>query len=324
MTDRTLSTTAYRAYWLGRYLERAGNTARLVSVNANLFIDLPMRMPLGWLPLVEILSAEADFEALYNVNPGKDKSVRAKDSYEKEVNRFLLSDTRHDGSLMSALGWAKENARALRGALPRETFEHVNEAYLYAKEAFTEPLSRTRRNNGLQHTLERLQQIDGYLSSTMLHQAGWHFIRLGNFMERADMTTRLIDLPTSNLVGYSGDLAPYRDIQWRSVLRSVNAMQAYTVSVQQPVAQPDVLEFLLRYADLPRSYIRCLNTMRNCLKSLPNSKEPIAQVESMRRQIQRARVRTLDGDKLRRFVDARQKQLNTLHNKITNRYFPNQ
>ena len=65
MTDRTLSSTAFRTYWLGRYLERAGSTARLVNVNANLLIDLPVRLPLGWLPLIDILAQESEFVALY-------------------------------------------------------------------------------------------------------------------------------------------------------------------------------------------------------------------------------------------------------------------
>ena len=60
-----ISSTAQRSYWLGRYLERAGSTARLVSVNANLLIDLPVRLPLGWLPLIDILAQENEFEALY-------------------------------------------------------------------------------------------------------------------------------------------------------------------------------------------------------------------------------------------------------------------
>lgn len=351
MSEHTLSSTAYRAYWLGRYLERAGNTARLVSVNANLVIDLPLRTPLAWTGLIEILAMQETFDELQSndleafartrgrrastkSSTGKSGSKSAardnsetkptSPNYEKEVTRFLLSDTRHGGSIMSALLLARENARALRGALPRATYEYVNEAYLYAKDAFAEPLSRTRRANGLTHLLERLQQIDGFLSSTMLHLATWQFIRLGNYTERADMITRLIDLPTTDLIEPTSDLAPFRDIQWRSVLSSVDAMQSYTVTVQKPVAQPDVLEFLFKNPDLPRSLLRCLNTIRNCLKSLPKNREPMAQINTMRRQLQRARVQNLEGEKLRRFVDARQKHLNILHGHIANTYFPGQ
>ncbi len=320
MVDRTLSSTAYRAYWLGRYLERAGSTARLVSVNASLLIDLPVRLPLGWSPLVDILALEEEFMALYGELAQSDNSNL--DENEKGVSRFLLSDQRNSGSLLNSLGYARENARTLRGTLPRASYEHINDAFLFAKEILQEPLSRTRRNNGLKHIIARLDQINGFLSSTMLHNASWHFFRLGNFLERADMTTRIIDLGTANLVASESDLEPFADIQWRSVLSSLDSMQSYTVSMQNPVNQPDVLEFLLKHDELPRSLLRCFNTIRHCLRSLPKNQEPLDLINQMRRQLQRARVRNLEGERLHRYTDARQKQLLTLHTKITNAYFP--
>ena len=180
MVDRTLSSTAARAYWLGRYLERAGSTARLVSVNANLLIDLPVRLPLGWLPLIEILSQESEFTELFgDVAQSPNTTL---DEHEKSVVRFLLNDQRNSGALLSSLEAARENARTLRGTLPRASYEHINDAYLFAKEMLQEPLSRTRRNNALQHIISRLDQINGFLSSTMLHNASWHFFCLGNFI----------------------------------------------------------------------------------------------------------------------------------------------
>ncbi len=316
MTTHTLSSTAFRTYWLGRYLERAGSTARLVQVNANLMMDLPMRLPLGWMPLVDILAQEDAFTDLYG------DTVTSPDSNEKLVARFLLSDARNPGSLLNALGFARENARTLRGTLPRAAFEHINEIHLYAREALQEPLSRTRRNRGLKDIIAHLDQINGFLSSNMLHNASWQFFRLGNFIERADMTTRIIDLRSIDLLEHDTELAPFADIQWRSVLNSLDAMQGYTATVQNPINQEDVLEFLLQNRDLPRSLLRCLTTIRNCLRALPNNTEPLEIINNMRRQLQRARVRRLEDAKLHRFVDARQKQLFTLHQKITNHYFP--
>jgi len=319
MTDRTLSSTAFRTYWLGRYLERAGNTARLVSVNANLLIDLPMGVPLGWLPLVDILAVDEEFSAIYRDLAAATTSLNTQ---EKSVVRFLLSDQRNPGALLNSLSFARENARTLRGTLPRASYEHINDAFLFAKEILQEPLSRSRRSNGLKHIIARLDQINGFLSSTMLHNASWQFFRLGNFIERADMSTRLIDLRTSNLVASDSDLEPFADIQWRSVLNSMDAMQSYTVSMQNPINSEDVLEFLLKNDELPRSLQRCLNTIRNCLRALPNNTEPLQLVNRMRRQLQRARVRSLQGERLHRYVDARQKQLLVLHQKITDHYFP--
>ena len=320
MTDRTLSSTAFRTYWLGRYLERAGSTARLVSVNANLLIDLPVRLPLGWLPLVDILAQEGEFFELYG--EAAHMATASLDTNEKSVVRFLLSDQRNGGSLINSLSFARENARTLRGTLPRAAYEHINDTFLFSKEALQEPLSRTRRRNGLQHIIARLDQINGFLSSTMLHNASWQFFRLGNFMERADMTTRIIDLRTANLLEGESELEPFADIQWRSVLNSLDSMQSYTVSMQNPVNQEDVLEFLLKNDEMPRSLLRCFNTIRNCLRALPKNTEPLEHINKMRRQLQRARVRTLKGERLHKYVDARQKQLFVLDQKITNHYFP--
>ena len=91
--------------------------------------------------------------------------------------RFLLSDQRNPGSMLNSLSFARENARTLRGTLPRASYEHINDAYLFAKDILQEPLSQTRRNNGLTHVLARLDQINGFLSSTMLHDAAWQFFR---------------------------------------------------------------------------------------------------------------------------------------------------
>ena len=93
-------------------------------------------------------------------------------------------------------------------------------------------------------------------------------------------------------------------------------------TVQNPINQEDALEFLLQNPDLPRSLLRCLTTIRNCLRALPKNTEPLETINSMRRQLQRARVRSLKDGRLHRFVDVRQKQLVSLHQKITNQYFP--
>lgn len=320
MSAHTLSTTAFRTYWLGRYIERAGSTARLVMVNTNLLIDLPVRLPLGWQPLVEILAQKEGFAELYQGTGTK----RSPEASERSIVRFLLSDPRNPATLISALNYARENARVLRGKLPRAAFEYINEAHMDAKEMLAEPLSRTRRNAGLQQVIERLDQINGFLSSAMLHNASWQFYRLGNFIERADMTTRIIDLGTADLVGSGSDLAPFSDIQWRSVLNSLDAMQGYTATVQKPVNQADVLQFLLQNSELPRSLQRSFNTIRNCLRALPDNGDLLDQINRMRRQLQRAQVGNLVGQRLQKYLDARQKQLLSLHQRINNQYFAKQ
>jgi uncharacterized alpha-E superfamily protein len=117
-----LSRVAENIYWLARYVERAENTARIVTVNANLLLDLPKGIAPGWRPLIDITGANALFEEHY------------KDYGERQVVRFLLGDERYPGSILSALGAARENCRTIRDVVPREAWEQINELYLFARE----------------------------------------------------------------------------------------------------------------------------------------------------------------------------------------------
>lgn len=309
MTSHTLSSTAARSYWLGRYLERCETSARLVSVHANLLIDLPRRMPLGWRPLVAITGSSRLYDELYG------------ETTEKNVSRFLINDQRNPGSLTQSLSWARENARTLRGIIPRPAFEFVNEAYLFAREHLAEPLSRTRRVSGLEIITEYVQQVDGYMSANMLHDAHWNFLRIGQFLERADMTTRMIDVGTGSFWHDATDLEPFADIQWRSVLRALYALQSYNTTMSEPVTQGPVIDFLMNDARLPRSVVYGLNAVRNNLRSLPRHDLPLRAVNRMRRELAGTRVRNLSGAQISDLLDECQIRLNQVHEAMDRTYF---
>lgn len=309
MTAHTLSSTAQRSYWLGRYLERSETSARLVTVHANLLIDLPRRVPLGWRPLVAITGGAAIYHGLFE------------EITEKNVCRFLINDQRNPGSLLKSLSWARENARTLRGIIPRPAFEYVNEAYLFAREHLTEPLSRTRRVSGLDTITEYVQQVDGYMSANMLHDAHWNFLRIGQFIERADMTTRMIDVGTGSFWDYAAELEPFSDIQWRSVLRALYALQSYNTTVSGPITQGPVIDFLVNEPRLPRSVAYGLNSVRNNLRSLPRHDQPLRAANRLRRELTATDVRDMPTENVSRFLDQCQVRLNRLHDQIHRTYF---
>ncbi len=307
--NRTLSSTATRSYWLGRYLERAESTARLVMVNGRLLYDLPRRMPLGWQPLVDITGGPELFAELYD------------ESSEKNVTRFLINDVHNPASLFNSLNWTRENVRTLRGIIPRQAIEYVNELHLFAREYLSEPLSRTRRVQGLSKILEFVQRIDGFMSANMLHDAHWTFLRLGNFIERADMTSRIIEAGCDNMFEAVSELEPFRDIQWRSVLLSLDATQSYNTVVQSPVSSEAVLEFLICNESLPRSLAYSLNSLRNGLRDLPRHEKILRSVNRLRRTINQTDVGTLEGAGLREFLDDFQLQLAQINQTIADVYF---
>lgn len=309
MSLHTLSSTAKRSYWLGRYLERAESTARLVAENGNLLLDLPKRLPLGWQPLINITGSVALFDDHYN-DPG-----------ERNVTRFIINDLRNPASIANSLNWARENARTLRGIIPRQAVEYIIELHLYASEHLSEPLSRRRRTEGLSNIPELVQRIEGFMSANMLHDAHWNFWRLGNFIERADMTSRIIDVGADNLLQPAVELEPFADVQWRSVLRSLNATQSYASVVQEPIHQSAVLDFLLKNPTLPRSLTYALNSLRNSLRPLPRNEQALRALNRLRRFLAQADAAKLEREALRAFLDDFQLQLANVHEQVHKSYF---
>jgi uncharacterized alpha-E superfamily protein len=309
MKHHTLSRTAERIYWLGRYLERAENTARVINSHANLIIDLPERLPHGWRPLLDMTDSYPSFRS------------RNQPPTERNVVRHLTINRDNPGSLANSLNFARENARTVRENMPRVSFEYINDLYLYARSELSGALSRSRRNRALEGVLTRVQQIDGFLSRSMLHNEAWSFLRLGQFIERGDMTTRIIGVAASTPLAGDGPAEPYHQLQWRSVLRSLHAMQSYRVSVQEPVSQPLTLDFLLKNPDLPRSLTYSLDSIRNSLRRLPRCERPLRACNRARRNLKQADVGALDGSELLEFIDTCQLHLAQLHDFMGKTYF---
>ena len=309
MKHSLLSRAAERIYWLGRYMERADNTARLINVNTNMLMDLPVPRPLGWRPLIDITSSGALFDSLYN------------EASERNVCRFLTCDARHASAITCAISAARENARTVRETMPGPTFEHVNDLHLFARSALGPNLSRGKRGAALEGINSRVQRLEGFLSQSMMHDAPWQLLRLGNRIERADMTTRIIDVRSTDLLPPGHDLAPFQEIQWRSVLGSLNARQSYQAAIGAPISRSPVLQFLLREPGLPRSYAYCLNAMRRHIRSLPRHEAPLRACDQAAAFLASADLGALDGESLHRFLDECQMRLGQLHEAVTSTWF---
>ena len=128
-----LSSVAERLYWMGRYLERAEDSARLVAAYNHLIMDIPRAAELGWDVLVRILDAEPVFYQQYRVGN------------EQNVLRFLMAEQDSCASIPFAVRWARENVRTTRDVLPEETWEQINELYLYVSDAAEKSVGRRNR-----------------------------------------------------------------------------------------------------------------------------------------------------------------------------------
>ncbi len=307
-----LARTVENVYWLARYLERAENTARLVSVNSHLLLDLPAGIAPGWLPLVDITGSRALFDARY------------KRAAERDVVQFLVADRDNPGSIVTSLNLARENARALRGVLPAEIWEELNRFFMRFSEELPAGLSRAARFDFLKRSVLVSQTLTGMLDGTMSRNDAHTFMMLGRNLERTDMTSRIIDVRSAQLLpADASELRPFDTIQWMSVLRSLSGYEMYRLG-RERVNRSDVLEFALRDERFPRSCLFCLLQMELCLHGLPRSGGARSALVNTCHFLTGVDLGSLDQEGLHELIDQVQLHLTALHDTIAGSYFPRQ
>ena len=305
-----LSRVASNIYWMARYIERAENTARLVNVNTHLLLDLPKRVRLGWEPIIDINSNRDEFYKLYQT------------ADERSVVRFMIADTKNPGSILSSLGFARENARTVRDIIPREAWEEINEIYLKAKGNAQGALTHRHRYDYLRSIILGAQTMTGLLAGTMTHDESYHFLRLGRNLERADMTTRIIDVRSASLLPeMAEELTPFENLQWMSVLKSLTAYQMYRRGMQLRIRRPDVLKFLLQEERFPRALSHTLLEAESCLNDLSHNEKPLQLLTRLQRKLKSAKPDELKQEKLHAFIDEMQLGLISISDCIKETYF---
>ena len=177
-----LSRVASSIYWLNRYVERAENYARFIEVNLNLSLDLPRGTAEQWEPLVATTGDHESFASRH----GK----ATKDA----VIQFLSSDAANPNSILSCLVAARENARSVREVISTDMWEQVNRFHLMVREAVSRGLSSQNLHAFLAEVKANSHLFLGISDATMSHGEGWHFARLGRLLERADKTSRILDV----------------------------------------------------------------------------------------------------------------------------------
>lgn len=305
-----LSRVAENLYWMARYIERAENTARMVSVNGHLQLDLPERAKTGWQPLIEITGGASLFRRLH------------RSAGEKNVVAFLVTDDRNPGSIVASLRAARENARTVRDLLPREAWEQISGLYAGAAQHIRKGELRPDRDRYLRAIVLGAQTCTGLLAGTMSHDVGYDFLKAGRNLERADMTSRIIDVRSADLLPAQGSgLRPFETIQWMSVLKSLSAYQMYRQHVDKSVRRVPVLEYLLKDEEFPRALFHCLGEIEGCLKGLPRNEAALRVITRLRRTVVAADVESLEQRHLNEFLDGLQVMLGDLNDRIRETYF---
>jgi uncharacterized alpha-E superfamily protein len=297
---------------MARYLERAEDTARLLSVNSHLLLDLPRATKLGWAEIIAITGNDELFDEFY---PTRD---------EASVLSFMCGDRRYPGSILSSLAAARENLRTTRDVIPREIWEEVNQLYLSVEEQVGSGITPRRRDAFLGRVIRSCQTVNGLIEGTLSFTPVRSFLMLGRQLERADMTTRIIDVRSANLLPRSGeDLKPFETLQWMSVLKSLTGYQMYRQHVRLRVRGPDVVRFILLNPQFPRALYRCLNNLHRKLYTLPRSTLACQRVTELLGMLATEDAAHLadSPDRLHAFVDELQLGFNRVHEAIQGTWF---
>ncbi len=304
-----LSRVAERLYWFARYIERAENTARLLLVHHQLTLDLPADIHPEWTFIVDILGAREDF----------DKTKLA--PTERNVVSFVFGDRDVSSSIFNSIISARDNIRTTREVMPSEAWEYVNSLFLSVSQRANKSLPKSQRHKVLNGIIGACQKCVGLLTSTMNHDEAYQFIRLGRNIERADMSTRIIDASTTTLVGDSDEIQPYRNVLWLSILHSLSAYQMYRMSVRRNIVAVEALNFLLKSAVFPRSTAHNLTVLEACVQALPSHEAALTAIQKTHKKLQKVDFNELSHDGLHQFIDELQTYIFGIHSQITETWF---
>ena len=251
-----LSRTADHLFWMARYMERAENTARMLDVNYQTAL-LPQSADVaeqGWRGLLSISELTAGFSKKYD------------DVTARNVMDFMVRDADNGSSILACLRAARENARAVRGALTTEVWETQNQTWLEFNRLLRDGAFDRDPADIFEWVKFRSHLSRGVTVGTMLQDEALHFLRIGTFLERADNTARLLDVKFHALAGeYFGADNSIKESQeidfyhWSAILRSVSGFEVYRKVYRNVIRPERVAELLILRPDMPRSLAACMN-----------------------------------------------------------------
>lgn len=304
-----LSRVAERVYWMARYIERAEDTARLVAAYNHLVMDVPRGTQPGWDILVRILDADPVFDRFFNVRN------------EQNVLRLLIGEVDSECSIPYAIRAARENVRTTRDVLPDEVWELVNELYLFSVEASEKSVGRRHRQHYLEEVIQRAQVINGVLRSTLCRDHSYRFIKLGQLLERADMTSRIVDVGASDFLEREGVAQGIEHLLWGTLLKSLSALGAYRRLIEPQVEKNAAVDFVFMEAIFPRSVRFCIREIREELGEMNNATEALRTIERIRRKLRGFEAVKFTQPELHVFIDELQLLINGLHDAIARTWF---
>lgn len=309
-----LSRVAESIYWMSRYIERTENVARFVDVNLQLLLDQPEGIQAQWDPLVATTGDDELFREKYG------------EPSHETVIKFLTFDSENPNSIISCLQAARENARSIRENISSEMWEQINDTYLMVTET-PEEWVMTEPHQFFTDIKVASQLFIGQTDNIMSHSEGWHFCQLGRLIERADKTSRIVDVKYFILLPSVVDLnTSIDDIQWGALLHSASAFEMYR-RTHGLISPNNVVHFLLLDRDFPRSILYCLTNAEESLHAISGTpletfsnpaEQGLGQLQS---EFAYAQVDQILNTGLHEFLDTFQTKLNLVGEDIYKTFF---
>jgi len=309
-----LSRVADAIYWMGRTIERAENVARFVDVSLHLALDLPGHSADPWAALVATTGDDMRFAQRYGTPT------------QENIIRFLTFDRENPNSILSCLAQARENARSIREIISSEMWEHVNTSYLMVRDATMASAMETP-HEFFQRIKLASHTFVGVTYLTMSHNEAWHFGRLGRLIERADKTSRLVDVKYFLLLPDVSDVgSTYDEIQWAALLKSASALEMYRKR-HGIIAPIKVVDFLLLERKFPRSVRYCLAKAERSLHAITGT--PLGSSENdaeralgrLQAEFEFADTREMIATGLHEYLDRFQTKLNGVGDAVYETFF---
>ncbi len=310
-----LSRVAESLYWMARYIERAENTARFIDVDLQMSLDSPITFSEQWEPLIAITGEIKSFQERY------DAPTR------ENVIRFLTVDRENPNSIVSSVARARENARSVREAISSDVWEQINAFYLLVSSKAAE----RRAVSDSYHFFADIKRFShltaGVADNTMSHGEPWNFMQLGRTIERADNTSRLLDVKYYLLLPNAEDVGGAIDeMQWSILLRSATALEMYRRR-HGTITPANVIDFLLLDIEFPRAILFCLLTAEQSLHAVsgtrPGTFSNLAErrLGQLRSELAYSHVPEIISQGMHEFLDNLQSQLNAAGEAITVTFF---
>ena len=250
-----LSRVADSIYWMSRYVERAENVSRFIDVNLNLSLDLGPEMERHWDPLILTTGDHEAFKKRYS------------EATQENVVRFLTFDVENPNSILSCVRAARESARTVRDMISSPMWEELNKFYLLVVTA-TQAQVLGSPFEFFTQIKQSGYTLDGVTQSTLSHGEAWHFHRMGQMIERADKTSRILDVKYYLLLPQVSDVGTQLDTnQWAALLKSASALEMYR-KAHGRITPKQVAEFLILDREFPRAVRFCVSKAEDSLLAI--------------------------------------------------------